>query len=789
MINAMRSPGRLGMGAARDHVASFAAVVTVVTLGAAFSLSTSTQFLMPGPLSSVHGAIEECSACHTKSGTGKLKWLQGLLPRTHRADSDACLSCHNISKTSAFNAHGARADMLKKSSERLAPLALTSPAPQAARAQDVAFPVNKLVESGLACATCHQEHQGTNFNVAGMTNEQCRSCHLIKFDSFAGTHPRFESYPFRRRTRIVYDHTAHFDKHFPEVAKKEPTRRIPATCASCHQSSDDKKVMTVMPFEQTCAGCHLDQITGKERVNGPKGIAFLSLPGLDLNTLQAKGAAIGEWPADSDAPFTPFMKVMLSASPKGRDLVKSVENINLQDLSSATATQIASVASLAREIKSLLYALITTKPATVLAGAKPDADRISDLIAALPRDVAIAAQRQWLPNLAAEMKNGPGARLPEETAVSADPAATQIEQAAAKTQTPERSRPDDPKNPPEEEDAPEDAKEKATAPRGNPQTCLVRMLGQCVISKGPSGGEAPTADQSESNASESRPKKPKRTSSANKLPAAMRAGLGDVPPTAQAATQSSRERPTGTQKDELLNPTQEEQREINAHRKGNRPREAPSAALVGEQASRRGGTASSSPAPLDDIETSLDAESWAERGGWYRQDYTIFYRPTGHKDRFIASWLLLTAPQTQTRSVNPSASVFNALTGKDAQGACTKCHSIDVAPGKGVTVNFAPISSADKHGRFTRFIHDPHLSQPGDRGCFTCHELAKDRPYLKSYEQPDPLKFVAAFDPVKKDTCQGCHSAGKAREDCLLCHAYHIDGVATRIRDTKLPVR
>ncbi|MCB1484129.1 MAG: hypothetical protein KDJ17_04460, partial [Hyphomicrobiaceae bacterium] len=551
VIKAIRSPGRLGLGAARDHVALFVAAVTVVSLGTAFSLSKGTQFLMPGPLSGAHGAIEECSACHTKSGTGKLNWLQGLLPRTHRADSEACLSCHNISKTSAFNAHGAKPTILQRSTDRLALLAKTSPPPQEARAQDLAFPVNKLVESGLACATCHQEHQGTSFNIADMTNAQCRSCHLIKFDSFAGTHPKFEGYPFRRRTRIAYDHAAHFDKHFPEVAKKEPARRIPSTCSSCHHTSDDKKVMTVMPFEQTCAGCHLDQITGKERVSGPKGIAFLSLPGLDLSTLQAKGAAIGEWPADSDAPLTPFMKVMLSASPNGRNLVKAVENINLQDLSSATATQIASVASLAREIKSLLYALITTKPATVLAGAKPDADRISDLIAALPRDVVIAAQRQWLPNLTAEMKNGPGARLPEATAVSADPPPAQIEEAAAKSETPERSRPDDPKAA-EEEDAPEDAKEKPTAPRGNPQTCLVRMLGQCLISKGPSGEDTSAAEEPESDASGSRPEKPKRTSSANKLPPAMRAGLGDVPPTAQAATQSSRAPVKQAQDDELL---------------------------------------------------------------------------------------------------------------------------------------------------------------------------------------------------------------------------------------------
>ena len=44
----------------------------------------------------------------------------------------------------------------------------------------------------------------------------------MKFDSFDGHHPEFENYPFKRRTRIIYDHAGHFGKHFPEVAKKDP---------------------------------------------------------------------------------------------------------------------------------------------------------------------------------------------------------------------------------------------------------------------------------------------------------------------------------------------------------------------------------------------------------------------------------------------------------------------------------------------------------------------------------------------------------------------------------------
>ncbi|HJZ44498.1 MAG TPA: cytochrome c3 family protein, partial [Hyphomicrobiaceae bacterium] len=247
--------------------------MTVVCLGSAFFLSKGTQFLMPGPLASAHGAIENCSACHTKSGSGKLSWIHGLVAGDPLADSKACLTCHRMPDT-AFNAHSASAEVLKQSTERLTKIAAETPAPQSARAQSIAFPTHDVVARGLYCATCHQEHQGVNFNLNKLSNEQCRSCHVVKFDSFDGHHPKFENYPFKQRTRIIYDHAGHFGKHYPEVAKKDPARRIPATCSTCHNSREDKRVMAVAPFEQTCTACHLDQIIGKERVSGPKGIAF-----------------------------------------------------------------------------------------------------------------------------------------------------------------------------------------------------------------------------------------------------------------------------------------------------------------------------------------------------------------------------------------------------------------------------------------------------------------------------------------------------------------------------------
>jgi hypothetical protein len=267
------------------------ALVTVVGAVSAFFLAKDTRFLMPGPLTSAHSAIENCSACHTKSGSGRLTWLHGLVAGDPVADSQACLTCHKMPDT-AFNAHSASAAVLDESTTRLTKVAAKTHAPRSARAQNIAFPTDAMVAHGLLCATCHQEHQGVNFSLDKISNEQCRSCHVVKFDSFDGRNPEFEGYPFKRRTRIIYDHAGHFGKHFPEVAKKYPARQIPATCSTCHNSREDKRVMAVAPFAQTCAACHLDQIVGNERVSGPKGIAFLTLPGLDLRPLKRKKASI-----------------------------------------------------------------------------------------------------------------------------------------------------------------------------------------------------------------------------------------------------------------------------------------------------------------------------------------------------------------------------------------------------------------------------------------------------------------------------------------------------------------
>ena len=791
-------------GFRRDRLAALLALATVVCLGSALLFFRDMQFLMPGPLASSHGAIENCSACHTKSGSGKLSWIRGLVAGDPLADSKACLTCHKMPDT-ALNAHSASAEVLKRITKELVNVAAETSAPQWAQTQSIAFPTHDVMARSLYCATCHQEHQGVSFSLNKISNEKCGSCHVVKFDSFDGHHPKFETYPFKRRTRIVYDHAGHFGKHFPEVAKKYPARRIPATCSDCHNSHKDRRVMAVAPFEQTCTTCHLDQILGKERASGPKGIAFLTLPGLDLKILKEKNAPIGEWPEASDAELTPFMKVMISGDEQGRALIKAVDGLNLQDLTDASDEQIKAVTTLVWEIKRLFYVLISGKASDVLAdlnvggGKKLSADVVADLTASLPRDVVISAQQQWLPNLATEMNNPRGASDQRQsewsTAITAGALPTEEESGSDGGQAAPTSSPD------------VEVSEKASIAKLDPPVCTVRIFGQCLLSKGREDkseaakakaavSEGATGDASADSeianevdggetlsADEQRRVGTPEGADAEANTANAEAGGGEE---TLSTDEKPQEKPAD-QIDELLFPTEDERRAIK-----DAEREAKTGGDTELAEPQMGG------ATVPGIESNVDPENWAEYGGWYRQDHAIYYRATGHKDKFIYSWLSLTGAQAPEGDMSPAAAVFDFLTGKDAQGACAKCHSVDDVQGKGQVVNFSPLSVESKRGSFTNFIHEPHFQAVGigqrigileNRGCLTCHDLEKAPPYLKSYERGNPLNFVSNFGEANKDLCQTCHNNSTARQDCLLCHKYHVNGVITPIMSTKIPTQ
>ena len=158
--------------ATRDFVSYCLGGVAILGLVAAFFLANGTSFLMPGPLSSVHGAIEQCSACHTTTGQSKVSWIKGFVtPAPHR-DSEACIACHKMNDN-AFNSHSTSTARLNASTKRLTNVAAQISAPQSAKIRDIAFPMQKVMEGKIYCATCHQDHQGADFDLNKISNAQC----------------------------------------------------------------------------------------------------------------------------------------------------------------------------------------------------------------------------------------------------------------------------------------------------------------------------------------------------------------------------------------------------------------------------------------------------------------------------------------------------------------------------------------------------------------------------------------------------------------------------------------
>ena len=210
-------------------------------------------------------------------------------------------------------------------------------------------------EPQIFCATCHQEHEGTFHNLTEVASARCQTCHVSKFGSFADSHPQFVNYPFQRRTRIIFDHQSHFGTHFPKALATATTavRSFLTVCDDCHQPGPQKQVHGGQVLRQSmCASCHDGDIMGATLVSGPKGIDFISVPGLDVATLNERGIDIGDWPKRSEAVPTAFMRLLLRVT-NGADLLACVKGLDLLDLSERERSPISrDVAKLAWAVKS-----------------------------------------------------------------------------------------------------------------------------------------------------------------------------------------------------------------------------------------------------------------------------------------------------------------------------------------------------------------------------------------------------------------------------------------------------
>ena len=340
------------------------------------STPSGTSFFSPGSLSFKHSSIvNNCAICHTGSHGSPLNWIVGA--GVGQQDSQNCLGCHKMGENPQ-KPHSLASSTLSEITQRIS-----------------GGKVHSSEIKDINCNTCHSEHKGADFDLTKMTKKQCQTCHAEKFESLKHGHPEFVNYPADKRVNILFDHTEHFNKHFPEKGGEK------ISCNTCHAPSSTGSEMVLNGFERSCSQCHSEQIYGDSAIE--KGVVFLRLPTLDLDTIKSKRLRIGSWPADTDGTMTPFMMSLLSTKDEFKSLIQEIrdEEISLDDLSELEDEQLKTVENLVWEIKSLIQQLGTDGVEGLkerierIYGKELSRKQIANLSAAMPVDVFRAAGKTW----------------------------------------------------------------------------------------------------------------------------------------------------------------------------------------------------------------------------------------------------------------------------------------------------------------------------------------------------------------------------------------------------------
>ncbi len=731
----------LSLDARRGRAVLWFVTIAIGFLALIFSYPLESVVLTPGPLTASHSSLSNCSACHSNVEEGQFGWLHSIFAETKPGEmSSACLQCHQMS-TAALNPHGLALDELEKRTKGLHEIAAASTQPFSLKARDALFPREDVKLDTKYCATCHKEHNGVRFPLADLSNAQCQSCHAVQFSSFTDGHPKFDTYPFNRRTRIIFDHNSHFKTHFPAEAEKlgasvsvfgdKASGNKLGKCGNCHVPGAGARQMIVKTFEETCASCHLGQIVGTEQSAGPSGIPLFSLPGLDLDTLRERQAEIGEWPEgalDYGTKASPLLNLLLGADEEGRNLMRDLKMIDLLDLRDASDGDIDKVIRFVWSVKGLLYTLSAEKISdsylvkTFLAELNREGvDRglLAELAGSIPRDVWVGAQRDWLPNLQEEIarkRKGLAVPMP---AVEPEPLQPPSDAATTGDEIPPSGeQPDILEALEEDSDGILPAEDEKANSTDGEEILAEDTESILADDDADAGSDILASDDEEAD--------------------------GDI----LGEDDTSGELDTG----DLLNTSGDDKSDDGTAEK---EAEATPLALV-------------------------DAEQWAELGGWYRLNYEIRYKPVNHKDSFLRAWLNFAGHLYGKAYESLADPVFKLLSSDTAPGRCATCHSIDISPTKSLWVNWAPLSVSDVRQQFTRFSHEPHFSIMDDRGCLTCHSRDPEAQSQATYKQLDPAKFNSNFKAVDRELCRSCHTDVIAGQDCQLCHVYHVNTINTR---------
>jgi len=234
--------------------------------------------------------------------------------------------------------------------------------------------------------------------------------------------------------------------------------------------------------------------------------------------------------------------------------------------------------------------------------------------------------------------------------------------------------------------------------------------------------------------------------------------------------------------------------------------------LMSEVSTQRHGKPPAQSLQVNSLETyrGISAAEHTSGGGWYlsKTDFSIRYRPQGHADRLIKSWIELqarTVPNTDLKPTgirkqalakmfqileSPTGSGTVATRGPVSSGRCLKCHTADDPTRNGqLKINWLAFRPTDDNKTLHKFTHAPHLKSRKSETCSSCHILDRNFTSVGTFYRPEfflrdsenrwaintnpASAHASGFSRITKANCVNCHNESAVRQSCLTCHNYH----------------
>jgi hypothetical protein len=171
-------------------------------------------------------------------------------------------------------------------------------------------------------------------------------------------------------------------------------------------------------------------------------------------------------------------------------------------------------------------------------------------------------------------------------------------------------------------------------------------------------------------------------------------------------------------------------------------------------------------------------------GGWYGDIVDLIYRPAGHGDPVVKAWLeMAISAKSDDDDVSERISDMRdeLLSSREGAGACVKCHAVSQETEEG-PLKIEWTYQKDTGQSYQTYSHSQHLSLVNPqgvkladptRGCATCHKLDQKADFASGFKDFNPKTFSSNFASLNKQACVQCHTEGRVRQDCQLCHDYH----------------